>query len=201
MPLTIISCKQSEKNSDVRKWSEEKINEWYQNSPWTNLLHLKPDAGIDKRLFVEQVLLNPKSWDLAFRFIRDSNAAEMAPGIYQLEDGGAYATVRDYRTKDSSHFEAHRNFIDVQMISKGQEYILVSTINNEGRTEVQPYDEEKDIEFFDKDNYERRLLTPGTFMIFFPVNAHQPNMMVDSVEEVRKIVIKIPYVKPEIEVN
>ncbi|MGC4235571.1 MAG: YhcH/YjgK/YiaL family protein [Niabella sp.] len=196
--MVLIACNNNHMEK-VSQWSEKEIEDWYQASPWYNLLPLKPDSSIDKRFFVEQNILNPQSWEAAFRFIKASDFNNMEPGRYELADDGTYATIADYRNKVSSRFEAHRKFIDIQLVSRGKEYVLITSLDpGGGRRQIQPYDEVKDIEFFSKDIYEQRLLTPVNFMILFPANAHQPCLMVDSVGEVRKVVVKIPYIEKNI---
>lgn len=192
--MAMIACNGNNKSGDVRQWSDKEIGEWYDRSPWSHALPLKPDSSIDKRLFIEQNKLNPEAWDAAYKFIKESDFNNMKPGKYELSDDGTYASIADYQNKVSSRFEAHRKFIDIQMVSKGKEYVLITPVSHEEGQQIKPYDETQDIEFFHKNNYVQRLLAPGNFMIFFPSNAHQPCMMVDSVGTVRKIVIKVPYV-------
>ncbi|MFT3979598.1 MAG: YhcH/YjgK/YiaL family protein [Ferruginibacter sp.] len=191
----MTTCNHGDNRDDIRKWSDKKINEWFDQSPWSKTLPLRPDSSIDKRCLAEQIRLNPKSWEAAFKFIRESDFNSMQPGRYELSDDGTYANIADYQTRVSSRFEAHRKFIDIQMVSKGKEYVFITPVQHEEAQQLKPYDETQDIEFFKKDSYIRRLLSPENFMIFFPSDAHQPCMMVDTVGAVRKIVIKVPYNK------
>jgi len=72
----------------------------------------------------------------------------MNEGRYDL-GGGVYSTITDYFTKESStvNYEAHRRFIDIQYVSRGMEYIGLTSLNDIISI-IQPYDDEKDIEFF-----------------------------------------------------
>ena len=72
------------------------------------------------------------------------NKAEgAAVGKYDLENG-AYVSVQEYTTKARSEakYEAHKKFIDIQMILSGKELIAVSPI--EKMTISDEYNEEKD---------------------------------------------------------
>lgn len=193
--MILVACSESNGDKDVQRWSDEQIRAWYDHSFWNDGLGVKPDQSVDLRLFAEQNILNPTSWAAAYRFIKDSDFNSMEPGRYELLDDGTHASVAEYQTKESAHFEAHRKFIDIQMVSKGEEFVRITSSEKAGRRQVSPYDEGKDIEFFDMDSFDDRLLIPGYFMVFFPSIAHQPCMMVDSVATVRKIVVKIPYVE------
>ncbi len=81
------------------------------------------------------------------------------------------------------------------MVAKGKEYVFITSLDQQGKQQLMSYDENKDIEFFKRDISSRHLLVPNKFMVFFPSNPHQPGMKVDSVETVRKIVVKVHYVK------
>ena len=76
------------------------------------------------------------------------NKAEgAAVGKYDLENG-AYVSVQEYTTKARSEakYEAHKKFIDIQMILSGKELIAVSPI--EKMTISDEYNEEKDFMLF-----------------------------------------------------
>lgn len=180
--------------NDVSKWTDGQINEWFNQSEWVQL-KMKPDSSINKRLFVEQNILNPASWQAALKFLKESDFNSMKPGRYELADDGTYANIDEYLTKDTAHFEAHRKFIDIQYLAKGKEYIYVTPVDNKRNREVTPYDDTKDITFFDEDNYSKHLLSSENFLVLFPSDGHKPCMKVDSNEVVRKVVVKIPISK------
>ncbi|MDD2284341.1 MAG: YhcH/YjgK/YiaL family protein [Paludibacter sp.] len=184
----LISCN---KKNDVSNWSDSQINDWFNQSGWVQLT-MKPDSSINKRLFVEQNILNPTSWEAALKFLKESDFNSMELGRYELADDGTYANIEEYATKDTAHFEAHKKFIDIQYLAKGKEYVYVTPVDHEKNKEVTPYHETKDIAFFDEDNYTKHLLSTGNFLVLFPSEGHKPCMKVDSNEVVRKVVVKIP---------
>ena len=108
--------------------------------------------------------------------------------------GGVYSTITDYFTKESStvNYEAHRRFIDIQYVSRGMEYIGLTSLNDIISI-IQPYDDEKDIEFFQKLDDNLLLADPTRYFVFFPSDGHKPCLKVDGFDKVRKVVIKIPY--------
>jgi YhcH/YjgK/YiaL family protein len=189
--ITMMAC---QNKRDVSEWSDTEINDWFSASPWSTELGITPDASIDKRQFVEQNVLNPSSWEAAFTFLKEQDLNTLELGRHELSDDGTFVNIEEYTTKDSAHFEAHRAYIDIQYLAKGKEYIHVTPYEPEKQSEVQAYDETKDIEFFDKEEYTPRLLSPENFMVFFPSDGHKPCMKVDTNEAVRKVVVKIPYI-------
>ena len=121
------------------------------------------------------------------------NKAEgVAVGKYNLENG-AYVSVQEYTTKARSEakYEAHKKFIDIQMILSGKELIAVSPI--EKMTISDEYNEEKDFMLFHhNDECTDYVLEAGDFLILYPQDVHMPGVCVNEKSPVRKIVVKVP---------
>lgn len=124
------------------------------------------------------------------------NKAEgAAVGKYDLENG-VYVSVQEYTTKARSEakFEAHKKFIDIQMILSGKELIAVSPI--EKMTISDEYNEEKDFMLFHhNDECTDYVLEAGDFLILYPQDVHMPGVCVNEKSPVRKIVVKVPVEK------
>ena len=107
--------------------------------------------------------------------------------------GGIYANVEEYNTKslDNCRFEAHKNYIDIQILLRGNEKIFYRSV--EGLTVSVPYNAEKDIEFYsDKVANSAQITLDGTnFMMIFPHEAHAPQVALNETEKVLKVVVKI----------
>jgi len=183
-------------NKTVTKWNDEQIKEWFNSSVWIKDFSKKVDSSINKKEFVIQNVLNSKSWTAAYKFLNKNDLANMPIGRYELLNDGTYATVTDYLTKDAdtAFFEAHRKYIDIQYVAKGEEYIRLTTLDLPLLIH-KPYNDEKDIEFFSKNKSKQLLATPKTFFVFFPSDAHMPCLKEKNNAFLRKIVIKIPYIK------
>jgi YhcH/YjgK/YiaL family protein len=124
------------------------------------------------------------------------NKAEgAAVGKYDLENG-VYVSVQEYTTKARSEakYEAHKKFIDIQMILSGKELIAVSPI--EKMTISDEYNEEKDFMLFHhNDECTDYVLEAGDFLILYPQDVHMPGVCVNEKSPVRKIVVKVPVEK------
>jgi YhcH/YjgK/YiaL family protein len=125
----------------------------------------------------------------AFRFLRDTALADLAPGRYEIDGPKVFALVSDYETKTiaASRWEAHRKHVDVQVVASGEERVGVApleTLNQE------PYDDEKDI-LFARGDGEFVTLVPGRFVVLFPQDAHMPGVAAGDPAAVKKIVVKI----------
>ena len=130
----------------------------------------------------------------AYDFIVNK-AKNAAVGKYELENG-AYVSVQEYTTKARSEakYEAHKKFIDIQMILSGKELIAVSPI--EKMTVSDEYNEEKDFMLFHhNDECTDYVLEAGDFLILYPQDVHMPGVCVNEKSPVRKIVVKVPVEK------
>lgn len=180
------------KKQNVMSWSDEQVNNWFNKSEWVEL-KMQPDSTIKKRMFIEQNLLNPQAWQAALTFLKEKDLQTLELGRYEL-DGGAFATVSEYVTKDidTAYFEVHHKYIDIQYVPVGKEYIGLTSMENIDSI-TQPYDTDKDIEFFKKIDDNLLLADSSKYFVFFPSDGHKPCIKVNENEKVRKVVVKIPY--------
>jgi biofilm protein TabA len=127
----------------------------------------------------------------ALTMAAETDFAEIADGKYQLDSDGLYYIVQRYKTAPLlDKIEAHRKYIDIQLIAKGNERIGYA--DRDGLTQAVEYSDEKDIEFFLAPKDITFLnMSQGSFAIFWPHDAHMPGRQINKSEEVLKIVFKI----------
>ena len=124
---------------------------------------------------------------------------EAAAAIAALEDlepktvelsGGNRFFIQQVTTRpaEGATFEAHRNYLDVQYILEGEEYVGWAPL--ETVTEDVPYSSEKDIGFY-TGPAEIFRVTAGNCYVVFPEDAHMPGMHLDAPKSLKKIVIKL----------
>ena len=127
-----------------------------------------------------------------FEFLREITSG-LPDGKHEI-GGGVYAIVSTYQTASPSEkkFEAHRKYIDLQYVAKGEETAHVAPVSTLSTAEE--YDETRDIAFFhDPSSHETITLRAGLFAVFYPEDAHRPGMTAGSFPAtVQKIVVKIP---------
>ena len=154
-----------------------------------NKFKAKPDSSINMDSFRTHYELYPKRWKLVFDYLNNLETNPLVPGRTDLSND-VYVSISEYKTKkeEDVSFESHREYIDLQYVIKGNEYIGLSHNATEN---VIPYDAEKDIAFY-KANMEKLLLANSEqFFLFFPEDLHQPCMATGQCSDVKKIVIKI----------
>lgn len=125
-------------------------------------------------------------------FARDE-ANGLAAGVHELDGDRLKANIDEYETEpaEERRFEAHEKYIDVQVMLDGGERQDVSVAAN--LVPVDPYDPERDLVFFQTpENFATIHLKPGTFVVYFPQDAHRPSCaMGDNPEPVRKVCMKV----------
>ena len=115
--------------------------------------------------------------------------------IILSDDGLTFANVDEYFTKthDACKLEAHKKYIDVQLLLNGIEELDYTDVR--GLKVSEEYDETRDVMFFAQPDVilNRVILTEGNFILLYPHEAHQPQMAYNNrPSNVKKVVVKIP---------
>ena len=125
-------------------------------------------------------------------FLQQANI-DLENGTYLLSSR-VKAIVSEYETQKENEcgYEAHKRFIDIQCVLKGQERVACLPI--ERLKETKPYSEENDAAFYTAAiNLQPSYLSlqPGYFAIFFPQEGHMPQLCVNEPQLVKKVVVKV----------
>jgi biofilm protein TabA len=182
---TITLSAQSSQN-----WTEQKAEKWFKKKAYLNGLKATPHEAIDKIQFAKQYHLNKALWDKAFAFLKETDLQALTPGRHAIDGDNVYGLVSEGPTKDydKTAFESHKRYIDLQFVISGEENMGVAPLADV--TLDKPYNERSDIMFY---TGEGKIYTvpQNSFLIFFPSDAHRPNITPGGNKVVKKIVIKI----------
>jgi YhcH/YjgK/YiaL family protein len=172
--------------------SVKTANKWVKSKVWAKDLKIKADPSINNIEFKKQYEGNKELWDKVFKFLGDPKLATLAPGKYVIDGDNAYATVAEGAPKNIADvkWESHRKYIDLQYVIAGKVKIGVAPIS--AATVTMPYDKTKDIANYTAEG-KFYIATPEIFFLFFPQNAHRPDIKVDGYDTLKKLVIKIRY--------
>ncbi len=127
-------------------------------------------------------------FERAIEFLRSADLEDLPTGRHLIDGENLFVSVVEYTTKEQGYLEGHKNYIDIQLITKGSEKIGYAKLN--GQKIKEHYDTVKDIAFYFGE-CEYLTLMPGEFAVFFPDDLHMPGMMKDKTSEVKKIVVKV----------
>jgi biofilm protein TabA len=118
--------------------------------------------------------LNPL-FKQAFDYINENNLSTIKPGKVVLDGDRLYISFQELegKTPEAAKMEAHKKYIDIQVVISGDETMGWTAIEN-CKNEIEPYSPEKDIVFYKDKPAANITVKPGTFAIFFPEDGHAP---------------------------
>jgi YhcH/YjgK/YiaL family protein len=125
----------------------------------------------------------------AMKFLLENDLTSLPPGRMDLNGDNLYVLVQEYNTKPAEQgmWEAHRKYIDVQYMVSGQERMGVANLRT---MQLGEYVTEKDFQPMSGRGNHLDVFA-GSFVIFFPEDAHMPGLCVNAPESVKKVVLKV----------
>lgn len=132
--------------------------------------------------------VNPRL-EKAFAYLKTVDLETLAPGKYEIDGKDIYLSVveRDLKSKQEAKLEVHNEYLDVQIVLRGEEGFGWS----ERCALKQPKDAfntEKDIQFFEDEPQTYYTLRPGQFTILLPEDGHAPLV---GEGPIRKAILKV----------
>ncbi|HMH24145.1 MAG TPA: YhcH/YjgK/YiaL family protein [Puia sp.] len=121
----------------------------------------------------------------------DLSGAE--PGKYEIDGDNAFAILNEYITKtiDECEAESHQDYADIQIMIDGTERFGYAPLI--GQEPSVPFQLDNDVAFYELPETELSYITlhPGQFILFFPSDIHQPEVLQHQPAPVKKLVIKV----------
>lgn len=126
----------------------------------------------------------------ALRWASEHRNAIFKTGRIELPGGKTYVNAEEVELADAESrlLEAHRKYIDIHVPVDSNEIIGWSVTDSLRHVDM-PYDGDRDVAFFSDRPQATFSVAPGQFVIFFPEDAHAPNIG-QGVH--RKLCVKIP---------
>lgn len=129
-----------------------------------------------------------KDFKLVFDYINSNDLNAMECGKHEIRGKEVFFNLQEYETKPTQKLEAHKKYIDIQVVVSGEEYMGYTNIDT--TTVTEEYDEEKDVMFLNGTT-DKVKATNKNFIIFYPQDAHMPALSVDKPIFVKKAIFKI----------
>lgn len=123
-------------------------------------------------------------------YLKNTDFLNMEPGEYEIDGRNLFAVVQSYNTKpiEEGKLEAHRKYIDIQYLAKGEELIGYAPLNNQEAYD--DYNADNDYILYKGENSFVKL-SEGMFAIFYPQDLHMPCLRIDEAAPVVKVVLKV----------
>jgi biofilm protein TabA len=144
---------------------------------------------IDKLQHAKRYFKMHPAFEKAFAFLRQKGLAKLPAGRHEIDGDRLFCIISKGpgRSRSEAKLEAHRKYIDIQYVIAGADEMGFKPTADCKLVDTS-YDADKDIEFF-KDSPDSWTEVPaGSFVIFFPQDAHAPLV---SSGEIHKAVLKI----------
>lgn len=125
----------------------------------------------------------------AFDHLRTTDFFALSPGRYHIIGEDLIAIVEQVpgKTKEMARLEAHRRYIDIQLVLEGDEQMGWKPLAD-CHNPVSEHSDERDIRFFHDAPASYVPVPPDHFCIFYPEDAHAPLIGTGTV---RKVIFKI----------
>lgn len=143
---------------------------------------------IDNLSNAEKYTCLHKDFKLVFDFLKNNDLTKLKCGKHKLRGDEVFFNLQEYETKPTQKLEAHKKYIDIQVVAIGEEYMGYTNIDNTSLSEN--YDNERDVMFLNG-NVDKLLATNKNFLIFYPEDAHMPALSVAEPKKVKKAIFKI----------
>ncbi len=133
--------------------------------------------------------LSAPAYDFVIKMLNE----DVSDGRHDLSDG-SFVNVMSYETKlrNDCCFEAHKKYIDIQVMIDGCEIIATQPVDVMHKYEcVQPFGDGDTELYVINNECVDNVISTGDFIILYPQDAHMPCVCVGGVKAVRKAVVKI----------
>ena len=158
-------------------------------------------GNLNNEFFEQQKKTLPAPIRAALTYLQNNDMTAHETGRFELELEGVpcILQVMDMQTslRENLRPEIHRKYIDVQLLASGGPEL--AEYDNDDKSYTVDEDllaTDRDILFYkqkDKNHGGTILLTPGTYVIYYPWDIHVPATALDNQPAaIRKIVIKVP---------
>ena len=187
----LTGCGPGERDADPANWTEDELNAWFEEKAWLGSTELTADPSINKRELAVRYHEHPERWDKAFAYLRRPDLSSVEPGRHEIAGKDVIAVVSEYKSKEPGEvqYESHRQYTDVQYVVSGTEHIGRKDLS--GSEVVTPYNEERDVAFYNPEGGVNLRANPGNVFIFFPDDVHRPGVKAEESVAVKKVVVKV----------
>ena len=130
--------------------------------------------------------------DRVFDLIDTEDFASMPDGKYDVDGENLYYMVQRYATLpiEDGLFEAHRKYIDIQLVVSGSE--VIGYANLDGLAVSSPYDETNDCELYERpEKWTLLECCSDSFVVLWPQDTHMPCRISEQECDVCKVVLKV----------
>lgn len=125
-----------------------------------------------------------------FAYLKDHDLASYEKGTHEIDGERLFVNVVEYTTTaaENRFWEAHKDYLDVHVMLKGQEQIDVNFIQN---MELKEYVKKDDFLPMEGEKNASVVLREGDFLVCYPSDGHRTAVQVEEPETIKKGIFKV----------
>lgn len=126
----------------------------------------------------------------ALEYARSHDLSQLEKGRHDIDGDALYFNVAEYATGPSEErmYEAHRAYIDVHYMIRGEEQIEVALVSNMEQGEYEP---EADYLPVSGKPAACVAMREGSFLVCYPEDGHKPGVQIRTSAAIKKAVFKV----------
>lgn len=125
-----------------------------------------------------------------FAYLKSHDLLSCEKGTYKIDGDKLFVNVVEYTTMEAENrfWEAHRDYLDVHVMLKGQEQIDINFIQN---MELKEYVKKDDFLPMEGKKNGSVVLREGDFLVCYPSDGHRTAVKVEEAETIKKAIFKV----------
>ena len=125
-----------------------------------------------------------------FRYAKEHDLNEFGKGSHEIDGKRLFVNIVEYETVEAEKrfWEAHRDYLDIHLMLKGEEQIDMNFIQN---MDVKDYVPEDDFLPMEGGKNGDVRLREGDFLICYPADAHRTAVAVNGSQKIKKAIFKV----------
>ncbi len=125
-----------------------------------------------------------------FAYTKEHPLVSYEKGVHRIDGDRLYVNILEYTTTtpEDRFWEAHRNYLDIHILLRGEERI---DLNFTDRMHLREYVPAEDFLPMDGEENASVLLRPGDFLVCYPADAHRTGIVIEEPTVVKKAIFKV----------
>lgn len=125
-----------------------------------------------------------------FAYVKMHDLLGFETGSYEIDGDKLFVNIVEYKTteKENRFWEAHRKYLDVHVMLRGEEQVDLNFVQNMKQEEFVEQDDFLPLHGVSNSHV---VLRPGDFLICYPNDAHMTAIQAEAPAEIKKAIFKV----------
>lgn len=125
-----------------------------------------------------------------FEYLKNHKLSVFEKGSYEIDGERLFVNVAEYETTapENRFWEAHKDYLDVHVMLRGEEQIDVNFIGN---MHLKEYVKKDDFLPMEGEKNGSVILRPGDFLVCYPNDGHRTGVAAEKLVLLKKAIFKV----------